>query len=147
MVVIREVKPDEGDMEARSDFDREFAKMLADTADSRRERKTAPPIFDTAVPHIKRNADGSEQSPAALGNMAFTLLSKKGNRPQVRNVHRQSCYVLNLMLSDAYTGYPGGCGTRGQSSYSPGTIKGRAGTAETARTAEQDPPRTGRNAR
>lgn len=86
LVVRREPKRDEVDMEAQSDFDREFARMLAETADVRRgERKTAAPIFDTAVPHIRRPG----APPAANGEvtgqdkMAFTLLSKRGNKQQV----------------------------------------------------------------
>lgn len=97
VVVLRErtTQRDEVDEEAQSDFDREFAKMLADTTDTRRgERKAAPPIFDTAVPHIRRMADGSSSvSSSAVGKagppvvdqerMQFSLLSKKGNKPQV----------------------------------------------------------------
>ena len=55
--------------------------MLADTTDARRgERKNAPPIFDTAVPLIKRKP---EEPVGDLGKMAFTLLSKRGNKSQV----------------------------------------------------------------
>jgi regulator of nonsense transcripts 2 len=97
VVVIRErsTQHDEVNEEAQSDFDREFARMLADTTDTRRgERKAAPPIFDTAVPHIRRQAEGAAVPGAAGGGkagasaveqerMQFSLLSKKGNKQQV----------------------------------------------------------------
>lgn len=82
IVLIREPKHEEVDTDAQAEFDREFAKMLADTTDARRgERKNAPPIFDTAVPHIKRKA---EDPNGDFGKMAFTLLTKRGNKSQVR---------------------------------------------------------------
>lgn len=92
VVVIRErTQRDEVDEAAQSDFDREFAKMLADTTDARRgDRKAAPPIFDTAVPHIRRQAEpalaslGPNGGHAGAGGMQFSLLSKKGNKQQVR---------------------------------------------------------------
>ncbi|RSH95137.1 hypothetical protein EHS25_000223 [Saitozyma podzolica] len=86
VVLIREPerKKNEFDEEANTDFDREFAKMLADTTDARRgERKAAPPIFDTAVPLIRKKAGeaGHEE-----GRMQFSLLSKRGNKQQVRDI-------------------------------------------------------------
>lgn len=103
VVLIREPKHDEVDTEAQADFDREFAKMLVDTSDARRgERKNAPPIFDTAVPLIRRKAEDSEGD---LSKMAFTLLSKRGNKPQVRIHPCRS--VPKLTEADALTGYPG----------------------------------------
>jgi regulator of nonsense transcripts 2 len=79
---VRDHKKDEVDKDAEEDFDREFAKMLADTTDVRRNetRKTAAPVFDSAVPLIKRK-------PAEQGvngdSMQFTLLSKRGNKQHV----------------------------------------------------------------
>jgi regulator of nonsense transcripts 2 len=87
VVLIREPKHDEYDREAQSEFDREFAKMLADTTDVRRgERKAAPPIFDTAVPLIKRKPAeaGTGAWAGEAERMQFALLSKKGNKQQVR---------------------------------------------------------------
>lgn len=81
VVLIRDPKKDEVDEEADADFDREFAKMMADTTDARRgdSRRAPPPVFDTAIPHIKNR----EARETAEGKMHFSLLSKKGNRPQV----------------------------------------------------------------
>lgn len=81
VVVIREPKQDEFDEQARSEFDREFSRMLADTTVG---RKAAPPVFDMAVPMFrKKHAQPKE---ADDNNMQFMLLSKKGNKPQVRSV-------------------------------------------------------------
>lgn len=86
VVLIRDPKHDEVDEEAAADFDREFAKMMADTTDARRgdNRRAPPPVFDTAIPYVKKR----EEREAAEGRMHFTLLSKKGNRQQVGIGHR-----------------------------------------------------------
>ncbi|WRT69288.1 uncharacterized protein IL334_006272 [Kwoniella shivajii] len=87
VVLIRsseQEKHSEIDDEAQSDFDREFAKLLADTTDARRDqRKAAPPVFDTAVPLIRKRQDDPQ---GQEGKMHFTLLSKKGNRQQIRSL-------------------------------------------------------------
>jgi regulator of nonsense transcripts 2 len=76
---------DERDPEAEAEFDREFAKMMAESLDSRKfERK---PIFDVPLP--MRRVKEAEEAPVAAaapvgpGTMKFSLLSKKGNRQQV----------------------------------------------------------------
>jgi len=111
VVVIRDQhKHDEADEEAQTDFDREFARMLADTTDARRERKAPAPIFDTAVPLIKRRAqpavgaagpatNGLAAAPPAQGGMNFTLLSKRGNKQQMRNldIPLDSAIAVNSM--------------------------------------------------
>lgn len=62
---------------------------MADTTDTRREqRKAAPPIFDTAVPIVKKKI---EEPKAKTGNgigeeegrMQFMLMSKKAGKQQV----------------------------------------------------------------
>lgn len=101
VVVLRkqEEKHDEVDVEAQADFDREFAKMLADTTDVRRNDPRKPaPIFDTAVPLLKKraepvgtaapastsaNAGSADRFAAGEGGMRFSLLSKKGGKQQV----------------------------------------------------------------
>lgn len=92
VVVIREHKHDEYDEQAQTDFDREFARMLADTTV---ERKAAPPIFDQAVPMFRKRPAGPNASASVLadrtpdvGKMQFMLLSKKGNKPQVSSSGR-----------------------------------------------------------
>nr|XP_031861440.1 uncharacterized protein CI109_003044 [Kwoniella shandongensis]KAA5528512.1 hypothetical protein CI109_003044 [Kwoniella shandongensis] len=92
VVLIRpehDIKDDEQNLEEQHAFDREFAKILADTTDTRREqRKAAPPIFDTAVPLIRKNKpdEGKTTNEDAEGRMQFMLLSKKGGRQQVRSL-------------------------------------------------------------
>jgi regulator of nonsense transcripts 2 len=78
--------------------------MLADTTDARRGdlRKAPPPIFDTAVPHVRKRDDantgggsqgqsGSGSGPGSAsgsgpgdGKLQFQLLSKRGNRQHMR---------------------------------------------------------------
>jgi hypothetical protein len=89
VILIKDAKQEELDREEQEAFNREFAKMLADTTDVRKvDRKTAPPVFDTAVPLIRRQQPASENddAKAVVGNtshMQFSLLSKKGNKQQV----------------------------------------------------------------
>ena len=86
---------DQRDPEADAEFDRELAKLMAESVESRKfDRK---PMFDVPLPMRRsvretttRTADGSDgESPAPApsnmsGMMKFALLSKKGNRSQVR---------------------------------------------------------------
>lgn len=95
VVVIREQKHDEFDEQAQEEFDREFSRMLADTTVG---RKAAPPVFDQAVPMFRKkggsgpkgsvSAQHAEEAapPVDASQMQFMLLSKKGNKPQVRSV-------------------------------------------------------------
>ena len=109
VVLIREQRvKDEMDQEAEGDFDREFARMLTDTTDVRRAERKAAPIFDTAVPLIKKRqgqstAHETSNAPSpqdnATGGMHFTLLSKKGNKQQLRNldIPLDSAIAVNSM--------------------------------------------------
>lgn len=82
-VVLREHKPDEFDEQAAADFDREFARMIADTTV---DRKTAPPVFDQAVPVLrKRGQQPQVAEKPDDGQMSFMLMTKKGNKAQVRS--------------------------------------------------------------
>lgn len=73
-----------------AEFDREYEKMMAESMDSRRfERKT---VFDIPLPMkrpLRENmpSDSSpEPVPAELvppSTMAFSLMTKKGNKQQV----------------------------------------------------------------
>lgn len=75
------------DPEDEADFEREYAKMLAESLESRKfERK---PLFDVPLPVRPKNRESStgapqDQEPSAPNHkMAFSLLTKKGNRQQV----------------------------------------------------------------
>ncbi|KAI9805049.1 MAG: hypothetical protein M1825_000883 [Sarcosagium campestre] len=92
IVVTRQ--EEERDPEADAEFDRELAKMTMESVDSRKfERK---PIFDVPLPMRRVNrdqvgADEREDRPMTPPNtMAFSLLTKKGNRQQTRTVELPS---------------------------------------------------------
>jgi regulator of nonsense transcripts 2 len=83
-------KAEEFDPEAEAEFDREFAKMMTESLESRKfDRK---PLFDVPLPLRSKTRDPStatdseEQSGTGTSTMAFSLLTKKGNRQQTRNV-------------------------------------------------------------
>jgi len=79
-------KAEEFDPEAEAEFDREFAKMMAESLESRKfDRKP----FDVPLPVRSKvrdpsiNADPEKQNGDSLPTtMAFSLLTKKGNRQQ-----------------------------------------------------------------
>jgi hypothetical protein len=84
------------DPEAEADFDREFEKMMAESLDSRKfERKS---MFDVPLPIRKVQRDKSEalddeddtpevEAPPP-NTMAFSLMTKRGNRQQVSSFPR-----------------------------------------------------------
>lgn len=84
---------EERDPEADADFDRELAKMMTESVESRKfERKT---LFDVPLP-MRRKAEatnGDEVLAAAPSStefspstVKFSLLSKRGNRQQTRQI-------------------------------------------------------------
>ena len=88
IVVTRQ--EEEVDPEDEADFEREYAKMMAESLESRKhERKAA---FDVPLPMRRKEAATSGESwaeesavpsTAPTGTMAFSLLTKRGNRQQV----------------------------------------------------------------
>ncbi|KAI9688080.1 MAG: hypothetical protein M1822_001586 [Bathelium mastoideum] len=94
----------ERDPKADAEFDRELAKMMSESAESRKfERK---PMFDVPLP-MRRTpirdlagaaADDSEgdapaQPTVVPGTMKFSLLSKRGNRQQASLVLRRMVFL------------------------------------------------------
>ena len=80
---------EERDPEAEADFDRELAKMMSESLDSRKfERR---PMFDVPLPMRRAQRDpatAGDESPnegttTPPTTMAFSLMTKKGNRQQV----------------------------------------------------------------
>ena len=87
---------DQRDPAADAEFDRELAKLMSESVESRKHDRK--PLFDVPLP-MRRNArdsatavaedsgdDSNVPAPAhvnGLGTMKFALLSKKGNRQQV----------------------------------------------------------------
>jgi regulator of nonsense transcripts 2 len=88
IVVTRE--EEEVDPEDEADFEREYAKMMAESLDSRKhERKST---FDVPLPIRRKDANTANEilsdetvnhSDTPVGTMAFSLLTKRGNRQQV----------------------------------------------------------------
>ncbi|KAI1756642.1 MIF4G domain-containing protein [Xylaria castorea] len=83
-------KAEEFDPEAEAEFDRELAKMMAESLESRKfDRKQ---LFDVPLPLRSKTrdplttTDSEEQNKDSANTMAFSLLTKKGNRQQTRNV-------------------------------------------------------------
>ncbi|KAJ3089612.1 hypothetical protein HK102_005928 [Quaeritorhiza haematococci] len=72
--------------EADEEFEREFSRMMQESLESRKyERK--PVAFDVAIP--VRNKAGAEQGPSGdvgNGQVAFTLLTKKGNKQMTKTM-------------------------------------------------------------
>lgn len=88
------------DPEDEADFEREYAKMMAESLESRKfERK---PAFDVPLPMKRKDTgsandwtDDTESTRAhSQGTMAFSLLTKRGNRQQVSNA------LLNLLIAN-----------------------------------------------
>ncbi|RYO31496.1 Regulator of nonsense transcripts 2 [Alternaria arborescens] len=93
IVVTRQ--EDERDPEADAEFDRELAKLMSESAESRKHDRK--PVFDVPLPMRRAreapvSADdvGSEVpvpvAPAPSQTMKFSLLSKRGNRTQTRSI-------------------------------------------------------------
>ncbi|KAH6899048.1 armadillo-type protein [Thelonectria olida] len=86
------------DPEDEADFEREYAKMMAESLESRKfERKQ---LFDVPLPVRPKNRETSASGEASTSNgqgesparntMAFSLLTKRGNRQQTRTVELPS---------------------------------------------------------
>ncbi|KAF2205755.1 nonsense-mediated mRNA decay factor [Delitschia confertaspora ATCC 74209] len=84
---------EERDPEADAEFDRELAKMMSESLDSRKfERK---PVFDVplpmrrgreAAPNPDDNVGEVPTQPTPVATMKFSLLSKRGNKQQTRSI-------------------------------------------------------------
>lgn len=86
---------DERDPEADAEFDRELAKLMSESAESRKfERK---PVFDVPLPMRRarevvvnpEDGSGNESPPipvVPVHTMKFSLLSKRGNRTQTKSI-------------------------------------------------------------
>jgi regulator of nonsense transcripts 2 len=96
IVVTRE--EEEVDPEDKAEFDREYAKIMAESLETRKfERKQ---VFDIPLPvrpKNRENTTGGEPAEGGTGNssgtMAFSLLTKRGNRQQVSVVWPLLCSV------------------------------------------------------
>lgn len=84
---------DERDPEADAEFDRELAKLMSESAESRKlERR---PVFDVPLP-MRRAREATQQAEDSGGEapiqapptntVKFSLLSKRGNKQQTRSI-------------------------------------------------------------
>ncbi|KAF2668337.1 putative nonsense-mediated mRNA decay factor [Microthyrium microscopicum] len=82
---------EERDPEVDADFDRELAKLMADSMDSRKlERKT---LFDVPLPIRRKEREAAGEEPQFTPgpfpdapHMKFSLLSKRGNKQLTRDI-------------------------------------------------------------
>ena len=97
IVVVRE--EEKVDPEAEAEFDREFAAMMAESLDSRKNERQGR--FDVPLPVRKAprpvadvvdegNISGNEAPIPPTNTMAFQLMTKKGNRQQVAIIEELS---------------------------------------------------------
>lgn len=97
---------EEVDPEDEADFEREYAKMMAESLESRKfERKQ---LFDVPIPVRPKNREASSSAepvnnePVPGNTMAFALLTKKGNRQQVRTMKVMSTSWYINTRTDTY---------------------------------------------
>jgi len=93
---------EEIDPEDEADFEREYAKMMAESLESRKhERKST---FDVPLPMRRKDVSNTSESwveesangnPTPPGTMAFSLLTKRGNRQQVSSQPSRSISATN----------------------------------------------------
>lgn len=105
IVVTRQ--EEEVDPEDEADFEREYAKMMTESLESRKfERKQ---LFDVPLPVRPKNREAStvselstaqEEQPAPGHTMAFSLLTKRGNRQQTRTVELPSDSTFAIAMKN-----------------------------------------------
>lgn len=101
IVVTRQVE--ERDPEAEAEFDRELAKMMSESLDSRKFERKA--LFDVPLPMRRAQREmaptgddsGNEgtRTPPNAHTTAFSLMTKKGNRQQV-GLRYFGCIITRL---------------------------------------------------
>ncbi|CAG8561233.1 3829_t:CDS:10, partial [Paraglomus brasilianum] len=81
-VVVHTNRPNQS-VSDEEEFEREFSKMMTESIESRKyERK--PAMLDVAIPmHLKR---GNDKTLDTDSSVAFTLLTKKGNKQQLKTM-------------------------------------------------------------
>jgi regulator of nonsense transcripts 2 len=101
-------RQEERDPEAEAEFDRAFEKMMAESMEGRRFERKA--LFDIPLPMrpSRREQTASDEMPAQTpqppaSTMAFSLMTKKGNRQQVSLVaiSRGRKSILTFMFRHA----------------------------------------------
>jgi regulator of nonsense transcripts 2 len=101
-------REEEFDPEAEADFDQAFEKMMAESLDSRKFERRA--LFDVPLPmrrgQRETNVAPEEMAESGLqtppNTMSFALMTKKGNRQQVR-LYEKAARLLVRHCVDALT--------------------------------------------
>lgn len=106
---------EERDPEAEAEFDRELAKMMSESLDSRKfDRK---PMFDVPLPMRRAQREtpttaddsgneGGTATPPNASTMAFSLMTKKGNKQQACKLWR---WFDTIQLTKTYRLEPSRC--------------------------------------
>ncbi|KAG0174672.1 hypothetical protein DFQ30_003435 [Apophysomyces sp. BC1015] len=87
-VVVLKNREEQVSREEEDEFEREFSKMMSESIESRKyEKKSA--VLDVPIPMNLRGAQdrrtaAQEKDRVDTGKMAFTLLTKRGNRQQTK---------------------------------------------------------------
>ncbi len=101
IVVTRQ--EEEIDPEDEADFEREYAKMMAESLESRKHERKA--TFDVPLPMRRKEINTANEpwaeepttsSTIPPGTIAFSRLTKRGNRQQVKNVFAANFLVYLL---------------------------------------------------
>lgn len=126
--------------EADADFARELAKLVTESsAESRKvDKRTALAMWDSTVmpPAIrKKRSDSIDEGPEVnedgKGIMNFTVVTKRGNKPQVSATASAGARFLNA-FEDSATGRAINSTLGGPHAICPTARQGRAATSETA---------------
>ncbi|KAH8549365.1 armadillo-type protein [Umbelopsis sp. PMI_123] len=93
------LKKREEQVEEDEEFEKEFSKMMSESVESRKfEKKSA--MLDVPIPmHLRGGQDRrtfAASNDQSDGNMSFTLLTKKGNRQQVKLMEVPSDSLLAI---------------------------------------------------
>lgn len=97
---------DDRDPEVDADFDRELAKLMSDSMDSRKFERKA--LFDVPLPMRRTQRDvvpfeePTEAPVAPPSVVKFSLLTKRGNRQQVVLLFLLENNLLTLKLDQRY---------------------------------------------
>ncbi len=87
--IVVTMEEEEIDLEDEADFDREYAKIMAESFETRKFQPKQQ--VDIPLPIRPKNREVSSGTEAPVETMAFSLLTKRGNRQQVRRRFVQSC--------------------------------------------------------
>lgn len=87
---------EERDPEAEAEFDKAFEKMMSESIESRKFERKA--MFDVPLPMRRTRetttADDGENNAPPPNTMAFSLMTKRGNRQQVCQRDSSSLHLL-----------------------------------------------------